>query len=118
MKFPKDTLISKEFPMGEGSIKIQEYELLTKPSKFSIDGALAFFNGSSGTKTNGFDELIFVIEGEIKITEEDKQYTLKKDEMAIIEKGVKHCITGYNNAKTFIVCNPPFNNATSYEEME
>lgn len=118
MKFSKDTLTSKKFPTNDGEIEIQEYEALTKPTNYSIDGALAFFNGSSGSKTNGFDELIFVLEGEIEITEEEKQYTLRKDEMAFIKKGVSHCIKGYNNAKTFIVCNPPFNNTTSYEEIK
>ena len=113
MKFSKDNMKKKSFPVKSGSIDVFEY---SEENNFMIDGAIAVFNATTELKTNEhFDELLYVISGEVEITEEDISYKLAVGEMAIIKKGIKHKIGGYNNSKVFIVCNPPFNHNPSVE---
>ena len=54
------------------------------------------------------DELIYILEGSIKIIFENKEVELEKEDAIIINAGEKYYWNSNNECKAVMVCNPPF----------
>lgn len=103
MKYTKSDALEKSI-----SPKLKVYEYCNPPYQFPIDAAVAFLNGEFGPKKNkGFTELLYVIEGHVKIILEGIEFHLNVEDVFIIPENKEHSLFG-ESAKIFISCTPPF----------
>jgi len=89
-------------------IEITDY--CGKNNPFHIDCAIAKFrNGKYPWKINhNYEEMFFVLDGDFTIDLENDTIILKKNDVYIMQSGVKHCVHSID-ADVLIACTPPFN---------
>lgn len=98
------------------SIQIDDNTILQNYGAVSDDFDLVTIevNGYHGKFKNSLsDKMYFVIDGEVNIIADDKEYNLSKGDFLNVAKNSIHEIKG--NGKTILICNPIFN--PEYEEV-